>query len=36
VSSLGHVPGIAVCREKEDMCDEIIELKKVALLSAPL
>ncbi|XP_073931512.1 IQ domain-containing protein E isoform X11 [Castor canadensis] len=24
----GHVPGIAVCREKEDMCDEIIELKK--------
>ncbi|XP_073931504.1 IQ domain-containing protein E isoform X3 [Castor canadensis] len=27
-ASNGHVPGIAVCREKEDMCDEIIELKK--------
>lgn len=26
---LGHVPGTAVYREKEDMYDEIIELKKV-------
>lgn len=30
----GHVPGTLVYREKEDMYDEIIELKKVVFLSA--
>lgn len=32
-SSPGHVPGTPVYREKEDMYDEIIELKKVVCLS---
>lgn len=31
----GHVPGTLVYREKEDMYDEIIELKKVVFLSVP-